>query len=175
MTASRQVDSSGGRAGFTVIELMIVTVVIAILALLVAGPLTKAREGAMDAASRVELRRAMDAVEMSTAVHGALPSSVTALTAHGFRPGKDVAWCMFQRVEPGDGSGSYVAMEVQHVGSPTRVRARYPGFTGFLTERVSGVCDAVGEDEAPVLDDHPHDWTPPGRRGDPPGRRKGQQ
>lgn len=143
-----------GRQGFTLVELMIVTVIIGLLAMIVSTPLNRARQNAMVTTAKVELRHVMTAIELYTATTGVLPGSIEILIEVGHSPANDIAYCRFQVADGGAPADSHVMLEAQHIATKTRVRTRYPGHSGFEEVPAGDICADLAE---PVA-------GPPGRR-----------
>lgn len=116
--------------GFTLLELMIVTVVLSILALIVAQPLSEARERAMVAAAQGHMRATISAVEQFRIVHGQLPRTVADLAEFGVTGTQPVAICAFTFVPASGPDPAHVAIEVKHRASESVVRTRQPDGTG---------------------------------------------
>lgn len=112
------------REGFTLLELMLVTVIIGVLASLAVASYGGLRERAKLAAVRTELRNALTASELYRSVHGVLPESMDALLAAGFhRRSEYVDYCVFSR-DPGPPEDLH--LEAAHRGSSTHLVAHYP-------------------------------------------------
>jgi prepilin-type N-terminal cleavage/methylation domain-containing protein len=123
------------RPGFTLLELMIVTAILAILAGVVVGPVLKARDRARDAAARVELRHAMRAIDFYEALNARLPETVAELASADFSFGPDIMVCGFTRVTGGGGNAGYVEVQVQHRGSRTLLETQHPAWSGRIEEQ----------------------------------------
>lgn len=135
-------------------ELMIVTVIIGILAMMVAIPVNNARENAQITSVRVELRHVMTAIEMYAGARAEPPGSLDELVVVGYEPAHNIAYCRFEVVDIGPPADRYVLLEAQHIATKTRLRTRYPGHSGFEEIPAAGVCVDLAE---PIA-------GPPGRR-----------
>ncbi len=115
-----------GAAGFTLVELMVVVVVIGILATLGAAAWGSVKARSIDASMKSDLRNAMTALEDYRIQNdGALPADATAFeNATGFHLSPGVTWEKFE-LKPKNGLPS-IHMHVQHAGSPHRWHAHYP-------------------------------------------------
>jgi prepilin-type N-terminal cleavage/methylation domain-containing protein len=112
------------RAGFTLTELMIITIIIGILATMAVSMFDRLRLDSQVAAAKSEVRNAITAIEQYRAVNGALPATVSDLVDGGFhRKSDNVDYCTFS-VQPDD--PPWVLMEAAHRGSGTHVQAKYP-------------------------------------------------
>jgi prepilin-type N-terminal cleavage/methylation domain-containing protein len=150
----RVVHVRTARQGVTLVELLITTVIIGILAMAVALPLNKARQSAMMATVQVELRGVMDAIEAYRSDQMVLPGSVDDLVAWGYGVANNIAYCRFEITPVGTGGDAHVLLEAQHIATRTRLRTRYPGHAGFEEIPAANVCEDLAEEIA----------GPPGRR-----------
>ena len=131
-----------GTDGFTLLELLVVTVVLGILALLAAIPLGKAREAAMVSAAKAELRQLVYAIELYQTERYVLPPTLAALRS--FSRSGDIRICTFAVAE--GAGGPTIELEAQHRGSKTRVSSVYPDEAVSFQERTVGaVCPDVGD------------------------------
>ena len=131
------------RSGFTLLELMIVTVIIGILTMVAAGPIGRMREKAMVAATRVELRQMMTAIELHEAVTGQLPRKLADLNKVDYVRGKDILICTFTFVAARNRREELVRVVGMHRGSGTRVTTRYPFTDGMMTEAPGNRCKGL--------------------------------
>lgn len=112
------------RDGFTLMELMMVTIIIGVLATVAMAGFTRVREQSMTAATRSELRNLITAAEMYRAVNGVLPERLADLVDGGFHRGSsNIGYCRFERTA---GPPEGILVEAAHVGSHVHLVARYP-------------------------------------------------
>jgi prepilin-type N-terminal cleavage/methylation domain-containing protein len=150
------------RGGFTLIELMLVTMILSVLAILAAGPVIKARQRAMTAAARVDLARAIRAVEVYQAVnHGQLPSAMGDLASVDYAPSPQIVVCFFRRHDAATAPERYVEIDMKHRGSDAGVATEHPTWGGLIAEVNLGDCAP-----APAGGDVPDVSGPPAEDGD---------
>ena len=124
------------RPGFTLMELMIVTVVVGILASIAAASYSGLRERSKVAATRAELRNLLNAAETYRSVHGLLPETLDVLVAGGYHASShNVDYCDFTR-DPGPPED--LRIEAAHRGSNVHLVAQYPSAGVDMTEGVYG-------------------------------------
>ncbi|HKJ92698.1 MAG TPA: prepilin-type N-terminal cleavage/methylation domain-containing protein [Longimicrobiales bacterium] len=127
------------RTGFTLVELMLVTVIIGILATVAVAEYSSVRDKSMLAVVHTELRQTMTDIERYQAVTGTLPATLDDLVNGGYHvKSKNVNYCTFE-VQTG-GPEPYVEMEAAHKSSTTHLEARYP-LWGVKTQQISGTND----------------------------------
>ena len=120
------------RPGFTLVELMLVTLLLGVLATIAAESFSALKQRSMTAATRAELRNVMTAVERYRTVTGLLPSDLDDLVNGGFhRPSANVNYCTFER---DDGPPADVRLEAAHRGSTRHLVARYPSWSVEMHE-----------------------------------------
>lgn len=127
-----------GRAGFTLTELMIVTILIGVLATIAISMFDRVRLDSQVAATKTEMRNVITAIEQYLAVNGTYPASPDDLETDGLHTVSDnIDFCTFevQADEP-----PWVLLEAAHRGSTTHVRARYP-LTGVQLEEITSDSD----------------------------------
>ncbi len=136
-TAVASSARSGRRAhaGFTLIELMVVVVVVGILATLGAAAWGSVKARSIDATMKSDLRHAMAALEDYRIQNdGDLPPDATAFeNATGFHLSPGVTWEKFD-LKNKNGVPS-IHMHVQHPASPHRWHANYPAEGGAIERR----------------------------------------
>ena len=112
------------RDGFTLVELMVVTVIIGILASVAQATFSGLKERSMTAVARVEVRNVMTASEKYRAVTGMLPVSLNDLVLGGYhRVSSNIDYCEFLLVP---GPPQDLVIEAAHRGSPVHLLANYP-------------------------------------------------
>jgi prepilin-type N-terminal cleavage/methylation domain-containing protein len=134
------------RPGFTLLELMLVTVILSLLALVAAGPIGRARDRAMNAAARADMARAIRAVEFYQAMnHGQMPATVAELASADYTPGAQIQVCRFQRTDAPSASGRSVTMDLRHRGSPRGVTTTHPTWSGRIEDKLLPTCQGDSE------------------------------
>lgn len=113
------------QAGFTLIELMIVVLVIGILATIGIANFASMRERSLDATMKSDLRNAMLFIEDYRVKNEELPPDVATFEADtGFDLSPNISWIQFQRVAVG--LDQSVEIEVKHSSSLRQWYANYP-------------------------------------------------
>ncbi len=142
-----QLPSRAGRrtrkapAGFTLLELMVVTVIIAILTMVASIPIRKARERAYISATRAEMNTALKFVVMYEAQTGQLPDNMTLIKNQGFESSGQIYFCAYNLVALPPPAVSYVQMVAMHRGSRTSVEKQFPIWQRTFREtEVNGAC-----------------------------------
>lgn len=126
------------REGYTLIELMVVTVIIGVLATMSIASFSGLREKSMIEATRVEIRTVITSAERYRAVHGLLPTSLEELVDAGFHQrSRNIDYCNFTR---DDGPPVDLVIEAAHKGSPVHLVARYPS-AGVTMQRLNEATD----------------------------------
>lgn len=132
------------RPGFTLVELMIVTAILSMLAMLAVPQIMKAREKAMVAAARTDLRRALQAIEMFRVLnHGAMPDSVQQLEAVDFHESSEHIVCRFEKVAAAGIIPEHVIVQIRHRGTTHGVTSEYPIWEARIEELDLGPCTSV--------------------------------
>lgn len=111
---------------------MIVTVVLSILAMIVARPLGAARERAMVAAAQGQMRNTISAIEQYVVINGQLPRRLTDLESVGIGRGGSVEVCWFEYSTGAGGQEPYVLVEARHRASKSVVQTRHPVYNGRM-------------------------------------------
>ena len=113
---------------------MIVTVILSILALIAVRPLREARQNAMVAAAKSEVREVSGALSRHQVVTGLLPDNVGALESAGYTPSREVEICAFL---PRVTNGRVVAILIQgrHVRGDRVASVEYPDGAIVVLER----------------------------------------
>lgn len=120
------------RAGLTLVELLIVTVILGALALLVAKPIAKARDEAMIAAAKAQVRNTTSAIERHLAVTGNLPRSLDDLAPYGYADSRNIELCGFIYVPAQGNNEPMVIVEALRDGASRVVHTRHPLDQGML-------------------------------------------
>ena len=121
----------GRRPGFTLLELMIVTAILSILALLAVGKVQQSRERAMVTATKMDLKNAMKAATMYEIANGHLPASRADLESVGYTRSRDIIYCTFQLIPGATHAEDVLYMAAMHRGSKMRVDMRQPLWRDF--------------------------------------------
>jgi prepilin-type N-terminal cleavage/methylation domain-containing protein len=122
----------GPSRGFTLIELMTVTVIIGILAIIAVGVMGTMRERAYVATTISELRNTVTAVELYRTSTTEWPGSPEDLTVVGFTPSGAIEFCRFEFVSAGGGEGEHLALQARHQSATTAVETLYPIWGGRM-------------------------------------------
>jgi len=104
--------------GFSLIELMIVTVIVALLAGLALPQFDAVRERAYDNATLADLNSTVDEIERYFSEHFVYPSSEDDLFAEGFAPSPDVSFLRFDLNNNSNPSLATLHIHITHAGSP---------------------------------------------------------
>ncbi|HUF49277.1 MAG TPA: type II secretion system protein [Longimicrobiales bacterium] len=131
------------RAGLTLLELMIVTAIISILAMAAVGPVQRARHRAMLASARVELTQLLRAAEMYNALHNALPQSFQDLAELDYTMSDDLELCHFERTGGVNGSTAQLRIDIKHRGTSTGLTATHASEQSTITELELPACADV--------------------------------
>ncbi len=121
MLTNRSTLEARHQTGFTLIEVLIVTVIIGILAAVAIPKFAATKEKAYDKTVMSDIRRAEVAAEAYYADNMAYPASAADA---GFTPSSGVTFTQWQ-VETKDGISS-VHLHADHVGSTHYYHAHYP-------------------------------------------------
>lgn len=126
------------REGFTLLELMLVTVIIGVLATVMMGAYSGIKERAKTAVTRSELRNVVTAAEAYRSVTGLLPASLDDLVEGGFhRQSPNIDYCEFERQA---GPPADLRVVAAHRGSTTHLVAQYPSW-GVVVRETVGTTD----------------------------------
>ncbi|HUG38896.1 MAG TPA: prepilin-type N-terminal cleavage/methylation domain-containing protein [Longimicrobiales bacterium] len=126
------------REGFTLLELMIVTVLIGILSTIMLATYSGLRERGMTAVTRSELRNLMTAIEWYHSVEGMLPETLDQLVDRGYhQKSPNINYCEFAREA---GPPADLRVVATHRGSNLHLVAQYPSW-GTVTEEAIGADD----------------------------------
>ena len=122
------------RGGFTLLELMIVTVIIGVLASVAVASYSGLRERAKIAATRVEVRNLLNAAETYRSITGLLPETLDILVNGGYHASSEnIDYCEFTR---NPGPPEDLRIEAAHKGSNVHLVAHYPSAGVTMTEGV---------------------------------------
>jgi prepilin-type N-terminal cleavage/methylation domain-containing protein len=121
---------TGARGGFTLIELMIVTVIIGLLAGIAIPKFDQVRERAYDAAALADLHSAEDEIERYFNDHLAYPPDDEALFDEGFALSPGVTFLKFQLSNASDPELAHMHIHIAHQGSPHYFHVEYPDRKG---------------------------------------------
>ena len=112
--------------GFTLIELMIVTVIVGLLAGLAIPQFDAVRERAYDSAALADLNSAIDEIERYFSEHFVYPSSDDDLFAAGFALSAGVSFLKFDLDTNPNPSLANVHMHITHAAPPHYFHYDYP-------------------------------------------------
>lgn len=128
------------RAGLTLIELLLVTVVLGIIANIVAPYFQIAREQELLARVQDDVQQMIEGVQAYVALNeGSWPSSLEEVEAGGsYVPSEGVEYCTFGFVPRAPGREPYVIALVGHRGSSWKVFVAYPLWGSGTIEYDSG-------------------------------------
>jgi prepilin-type N-terminal cleavage/methylation domain-containing protein len=126
--------------GFTLVELLLVTVVLGILASIVSPYFMQAREQAYTAQIQADVRHLMEGVETYVAMHdGAFPTSLEELEGGStYVHTTEVQYCLFVAVPRSPGREPYILAQAGHPATTTKVFILYPIWGGGMIEFDSG-------------------------------------
>jgi prepilin-type N-terminal cleavage/methylation domain-containing protein len=124
----------GSREGFTLIELMIVTVIIGVLAIIASQPLGRARDRAMVGAAKHEVRAVANAIGVYEAMRSTWPTDLDQLEDVKYRRNGDIVFCRFELVPASAISPAHVKLEASHRRSKTHVVLDYPAWGERMDE-----------------------------------------
>jgi prepilin-type N-terminal cleavage/methylation domain-containing protein len=128
------------RGGFTLLELMVVTVIIAVLTVIASVPIRKARERAFITAARSEINTALKFIIMYEVENGVFPANLTIVKNQGFEASGEINFCTYNHVAVPAPGVSYVQIVAMHRGSRTSVETRYPVWPQTQETPVPSVC-----------------------------------
>ena len=131
------------RAGLTLLELLIVTAILSILALAAVGPVRRARDRAMTATARAEMTQMLRGAEMYNAIHGRLPASYQALATVDYRMSDDLQVCRFDYAAASGSTPDRLTVELRHRGTSTGVRAVHSSLQSSVSEVELATCTDV--------------------------------
>lgn len=129
-----------GRRGFTLIELMLVTVIVGVLASIVAPYFVQARERAYLAQMQADVRHLIEGVETFVSLNnGSFPTSIADLEALStYTPTRDVEYCLFTAVPRAPGRDPYIIALAGHAATTTKVFIVYPTWGSRISDFDSG-------------------------------------
>lgn len=123
------------------LELMVVTLILAVLAILAAGPFMRTRERAMITATKAELRNALRHVEMYSALYNGLPPRLTDMNSIDYREGPQVIYCQWQhRIIRGK---PQLTISLRHKAMKKGIRTEHPLMSGRSDEVDLTTCTDV--------------------------------
>lgn len=120
--------------GFTLIELMIVTVIVGLLAGLALPQFDAVRERAYDSATLADLNSTVDEIERYFTEHYVYPSSEDDLLAEGFALSPGVSFLKFDLKNNSNPSLATIHMHITHAASPHYFHYDYPGGVAKLPD-----------------------------------------
>lgn len=131
---------SAGRCGFSLLELLLVTVVLGVLALLAVPYFARAREGAYLALMESEARHLKEGVETYLTLNdGSFPTSLAQLEdGSTFSSSGEVDYCIFVAVPETAWRDPYVLAMVGHPATTLKVIILYPAWGSRILDFDSG-------------------------------------
>jgi general secretion pathway protein G len=121
--------------GFTLVELLVVTVILGVLASLVAPFVGAARDKAYIKVARTDIRNLQNAIEAFASIEQAMPSTIDELIDRGYySTSPNVGVCAFTRIPEAPWRPASVLLMVAHDGSPVSLYTVYPIQGGRVTE-----------------------------------------
>jgi general secretion pathway protein G len=128
--------SPGRTVGFTLVELLLVTVIIGIIATIAAPYFQQDREEALLRLMQEDVTELMEGVDAFVSLNqGRWPTSVQEVEAAGrYVPREGVEYCIFRSVPSRAGRGPYVIALVGHRGTRMKVFTAHPLWGGRMTE-----------------------------------------
>lgn len=135
-----RVGRIGKRGGFTLVELLLVTVILGLLASIVAPYFNAARERAIASQMRAELRNLKEGIETYVIMNdGLFPPSLEALeNGSTYNPSTEIEYCVFEAVPPTAERGGYVIALAAHPETTLRMFVLYPLWGQEILEYDSG-------------------------------------
>jgi prepilin-type N-terminal cleavage/methylation domain-containing protein len=146
------------RPGFTLLELIIVTALLSLLALIAAGPVMRARERAMVAAARAEIAQLTRSVAHFEAVNARLPQSLADLDGADLYEQAKVEICRFELTSAAGSEPAHLIIEARHPAARVGATTHYPVWNGRIDEVEMLTCGGGGgggEEGAGPGDDGP--------------------
>ena len=129
-----------GTRGFSLIELLLVTVIVGITAIIVSPYFGRARERAYLDQMQADSRHLMDGVETYLSLNdGSFPTSIADLEARSsFTHTTDVQYCLFISVPRTPARDPYLIVMAGHAGTTTKVFIAYPLWGSRIIDFDSG-------------------------------------
>ena len=129
-----------GRRGFSLMELLLMTVVLGILASIVAPYFVRAREGAVVAVMEADVHELMEGMEIYATLHdGRWPTSLADVQSDGtYAPSGEVRYCAFLSIPASPGRGPYVLAIAGHPDSTVKILVLYPIWGSRMLEFDNG-------------------------------------
>jgi prepilin-type N-terminal cleavage/methylation domain-containing protein len=127
------------RRGFTLLEMMIVTVILGILAMVASIPIRQVRERAFISSIKQEVKNAVRAAAMYHAVNEEFPEEIGDLSDY-YVPGGGAQFCVWTVTDGASPALDVIQIEAVHRGAETGVTTSYPTNNGVLTEKKMPNC-----------------------------------
>ena len=126
--------------GFTLVELLLVTVVLGILASIVSPYFMRARDRAYATQIQADVRHLVEGVENYVTMHeGAFPTSLEELEGGStYVHTSEVQYCLFVAVPRTPGREPYLLAQAGHPATTTKVFILYPTWGGRMIDFDSG-------------------------------------
>lgn len=114
-------------AGFTLLELIIATVILSALAMIAIPTLTAVRQKAYLAAATAETRHVVMAIEQFSVINGRLPYALSDLRSVGYSEGPNVKVCWFEYWPATPRTDAHIWVQTRHLrGPPIVVSVKHP-------------------------------------------------
>lgn len=114
------------RAGLTLIELVLVTVIIGLLASLAVPQVNEVRTKAFNATVLSDIRTTIAEIERYVVTKFSFPSDENALFAEGLRLSPGVSFTSFTVIDAGNPAIAEVHAHIEHEGSPNYYHFKHP-------------------------------------------------
>ena len=123
---ARGPNRAHGLAGFTLIELVIVTVIVGLLAGIALPQFDEVRERAFNVTVLSDIRTTIAEVERYATTNYAFPSNENDLFAAGLTLSPGVSFMSFNVTDAGTLSSASIHAHIEHAGSSNYYHFRYP-------------------------------------------------
>lgn len=121
---------------------MIVTAIIAILAMIASVPIRRVRERAFVSAAKQEVKNALRGAISYQTVYEQFPENIADMSDY-YVPGGSMQFCVFAVTEGASPSQDVLQIDGIHKGAETGVTTTYPTNGGILTEKKMPNCVPV--------------------------------
>ena len=115
-----------GLAGFTLVELMIVTIIVGLLVSIAIPQFDEVRQRAFNATALSDIRTTIAEVERYATTNYAFPSDENDLFAAGLTLSPGVSFMSFNVSNPDEFGNASIHAHIEHAGSSNYYHFRYP-------------------------------------------------